>query len=81
MVKLQVGLVEGMASGRARVEYGLAGAGIITLIVAFIRTAILSTDTWLIIILWAGGAIMLLAALMLARLGKDSKAQTASPSV
>jgi hypothetical protein len=70
-----------LASGRVRVEYGLAIAGVITLIVAFVRTEILSTDAWLIIVLWAGGAIMLLAALMLARLGKDSKAQTTPPSV
>lgn len=70
-----------MATGKAKVEYGLAVAGLITLVVAFIRTAILSTDAWLVIVLWVGGAIMVLVALALARFWKDSKVQTTALSV
>ena len=70
-----------MVTGKAKVEYGLAVAGLITLVVAFIRTAILSTDAWLVNVLWVGGAIIVLMALVLAWFWKDSKAQTAPPSV
>ena len=81
MVKSESGQVERLASGRKRIAYGLSVAGLITLLVAFIRTEVLSTDAWLITVLWVGGAIMVLVALVLARFWKDSKVQTASPSV
>jgi len=70
-----------LVTGKAKVEYGLAVAGLITLVVAFIRTAILSTDAWLVIVLWGGGAIMVSLALVLAWFWKDSRVQTAPPSV
>ena len=70
-----------MVTGKAKVEYGLAVAGLITLVVAFIRTAILSTDARLVIVLWGGGAIMVSLALVLAWFWKDSRVQTAPPSV
>ena len=66
-----------MTPRKARVSYGLAVAGLITLIVAFIRTAILSTDAWLIAVLWIGGAVMLLVALVLARHWRGSEAEAA----
>jgi hypothetical protein len=64
-----------LAYQRKRVAYGLALAGLITLLVAFIRTTILSTDAWLITVLWVGGAIMVLLAIVLAAgFRKGSKA-------
>lgn len=47
--------------------------GLLTWLVAFIRAALLSGPSWLVDDLLVGGAVILLAAIILWRFWKDSK--------
>jgi hypothetical protein len=69
-----VGWIEPLANLRRGTVYALFGAGLITLVVAFIRTAILPTEAWLVDALWVLGAIFGLLGMFVSGSWKVSKA-------
>lgn len=54
--------------------------GLLTLVVAFIRTAILPSPDWMIAGLWVGGVALVLVALVLSRLQRERIAKSSTSS-